>query len=260
MAEPLRVPAPAPRAGGILPLRLEGVTYSAQGQALLGPLTFALQAGARTIVLGPNGAGKSLALRLCHGLLEPSAGRVRWLGPAGAQARERQAMVFQRPVLLRRSALANVTYALGVRGVGRHARRARALEALEQTGLAALARRPARVLSAGEQQRLALARAWALRPEVLFLDEPTASLDPHMADKTRRMLEQIQAERGTTVLITSHNMAEMEQLCDRILFIEKGRRLMEGTPREILTRYGRATLEEVFLDVARGGAPVEERA
>src|SRR5690606_6800104 len=119
--------------------------------------------------------GKSVLLRLCHGLLQPTGGEIRWSAP---QPRARQAMVFQRPVMLRRSTHANIVYALKRASVPRGEREQRARDALKMVGLANLAERPARVLSGGEQQRVALARAWALRPEVLFLDEPTASLDP----------------------------------------------------------------------------------
>jgi tungstate transport system ATP-binding protein len=167
----------------ILPLSLSGVSYEAQGQRLIDGLSIVFAAGPRSIVLGPNGAGKSLLLRLCHGLLRPTSGRVAWAGAGdrakdGAEVARHQAMAFQRPVLLRRSALANVTYPLALRGVPRKRRKERALAALERAGLADLAQRPARVLSGGEQQRLALARAWVLEPQVLFLDEPTANLDP----------------------------------------------------------------------------------
>ncbi len=161
----------------ILPLSLEAASYDVAGARLVHDLTFELSAGPRTVILGPNGAGKSTTLRLCHGLLRPTAGDVRWLGPAAAEAPRRQAMVFHAPVMLRRSAAANVAYALAVRGIGRGRRRELVDQALSYAGLEALAKRPARALSAGEQQRLALARAWALKPDVLFLDEPTASLD-----------------------------------------------------------------------------------
>jgi tungstate transport system ATP-binding protein len=153
----------------ILPLRLEGVRFVARGKTLLDDVTLELDAGPRTIILGPNGAGKSLLLRICHGLLAPTAGAVRWRSTGADEIRRAQAMVFQRPVMLRRSARANVTYALALRGVGRGERRIRAERALARFGLVPLADRPARVLSGGEQQRLALARAWALAPEVLSL-------------------------------------------------------------------------------------------
>src|SRR6185295_3612826 len=146
----------------ILPLRLEQLSY----RGILGPLSLELEAGPSTIILGANGAGKSVLMRLMHGLLTPTEGRI---SRRSENPRRHQAMVFQRPVMLRRSALANVAYALKLAGVADANRRAMA--ALEEVGLAHLAHRSARVLSGGEQQRLALARAWALHPEVLFLDE-----------------------------------------------------------------------------------------
>ena len=159
----------------ILPLKLEDVFFVAGGRVIIERISAEIGAGPSTIILGANGAGKSVLMRLMHGLLAPASGKIAW---SGAETARLQAMVFQRPVLLRRSALANVTYALKLARVPRAERERLALEALESVGLAAFARRPARVLSGGEQQRLALARAWALHPEVLFLDEPTASLDP----------------------------------------------------------------------------------
>ncbi len=172
---------------------MQGVSFTHRGQSLLGPLDLRLTGCRRTLVMGPNGAGKSLLLRLAHGLLAPSAGRVAWQG-----APPRQAMVFQRPVLLKRSALANLTYALAVNGTPRRWRRPLAREALERFGLAALEKRPARVLSGGEQQRLALARAWLLEPEVLFLDEPTSALDPAAIMAVEDAVREFHA-RGTRV-------------------------------------------------------------
>ncbi|MEJ0044948.1 MAG: ATP-binding cassette domain-containing protein [Rhodospirillales bacterium] len=140
-------------------LRVDNLGYASNGQTLIEHVTFELAAGPRTIVLGANGAGKSMLLRLLHGLLQPVSGSVTWIAPGREST---QAMVFQRPVLLRRSALANIHYALKLSRVAPGLRAARAQEALRQSGLAEVAHRPARVLSGGEQQRLALARAWAL--------------------------------------------------------------------------------------------------
>ncbi len=141
----------------ILPLAANGLTFEAGRRRLIDRVSFTLEAGTRTVILGPNGAGKSLLLRLCHGLLRPTAGTLGWR--AGApEPRARQAMVFQQPVMLRRSAAANVAYALALNGVPLSERAARVAQALERVGLAGVARRPARALSAGEQQRLALTR------------------------------------------------------------------------------------------------------
>jgi tungstate transport system ATP-binding protein len=211
----------------ILPLRLERVTYAVGPTRIIDDVTCDFQAASRSVILGPNGAGKSVLLRLCHGLLQPTAGSIRWGGAHGGDPRARQAMVFQRPVMLRRSALANVAYGLKVAGLDRSSRIARARDMLDRVGLAPLADRPARVLSGGEQQRLALARAWALRPEVLFLDEPTASLDPAAARAVEEIITAIHAG-GTKIIMTTHNLGQAHRLADEILFLDRGRLIERG--------------------------------
>jgi tungstate transport system ATP-binding protein len=179
------------------------------------------------VILGPNGAGKSVLMRICHGLLAPTAGSVQWLGVNGSK---RQAMVFQRPVMLRRSALGNVVYGLELAGVRRKERALRAYDVLEAVGLEQRAHQPARRLSGGEQQKLALARAWALGPEVLFLDEPTANLDPAATRELETIVGQIRAS-GTKIVMTTHNLGQARRLGDEILFIDRGR-LVERAPVE----------------------------
>jgi tungstate transport system ATP-binding protein len=183
-------------------------------------------AGPRTVILGPNGAGKSVLMRLCHGLLVPTSGSIVWRG--AVNGRTRQAMVFQRPVMLRRSALANIAYGLKLAGISPRERALRARDVLEAVGLADIASRPARVLSGGEQQRVALARAWALGPEVLFLDEPTANLDPGATRDIETLIGQIRAG-GTKIVMTTHNLGQAKRLGDEILFLNQGR-LVERTP------------------------------
>lgn len=158
-----------------------------------------------------------MLLRLLHGLLAPGAGRVTWALPA-EDARRRQAMVFQRPVMLRRSALANAEYPLRLAGMDP----ARAMAALERVGLGALAGRPARRLSGGEQQRLALARAWAMGPEVLFLDEPTASLDPAATRQVEAIIAAI-AGQGTKVVMTTHDLGQARRLAAEMVLLVGGR-------------------------------------
>ena len=204
----------------ILPLALEEVSFL----HIIRPLSLVLEAGPSTIVLGANGAGKSVLLRLMHGLLSPSSGKVRWHG----DPRRKQAMVFQRPVMLRRSALANVTYALEAAGVADAD--AMALAALQEVGLKHLAQRPARVLSGGEQQRLALARAWALHPEVLFLDEPTANLDPSATREIEAIIRAFDAS-GTKIVMSTHNLGQARRLGDEVLYLHQGR-LVERSPVE----------------------------
>jgi tungstate transport system ATP-binding protein len=205
-----------------LPLELRGLAWEAGGERRIDGIDLDLAAGPRTVILGPNGAGKSLLLRLCHGLLAPSAGSINWRGPAASEARTRQAMVFQRPVLLRRSAAANVDYALRVRGLRRGERRARVAAALARTGLSGRARQPARDLSIGEQQRLALARAWASEPELLFLDEPTASLDPAATHAVEAVIEAMH-QAGCKIVMTTHDLGQARRVADEILFLHRGR-------------------------------------
>ena len=211
----------------LLPLRLTDVGWAVGDKLLLSGITATLEYGSRTVILGANGAGKSVLLRLCHGLLQPTSGEVRWHTPETPGAPRRQAMVFQRPVLFRRSVLGNMTFALGLAGVPRAERRERALAALDRVGLASLAERPARVLSGGEQQRLALARAWSLQPEVLFLDEPTANLDPGATREIEAVIEAIHAA-GTKIVLVTHNLGQARRLGDEVLFLDRGR-LVERT-------------------------------
>ncbi|HZR69058.1 MAG TPA: ATP-binding cassette domain-containing protein [Burkholderiales bacterium] len=214
----------------LLPLRIDEVSFVAGGRVILDRVSATIDAGPRSVILGANGAGKSVLMRICHGLLAPTSGSARWTGAELPGSPRRQAMVFQRPVMLRRSAIDNVIYALNVAGVPADERHRRAWSALERVGLAALAARPARVLSGGEQQRLALARAWALVPEVLFLDEPTASLDPTAAREVESIIAAIHAA-GTKIIMTTHNLGQARRLGDEILFLDRGR-LLERAPVE----------------------------
>lgn len=202
------------------PLEARALTVRLGGHLALDGVDLHLDGRSRIVVLGANGAGKSVLLRTLHGLIEPDAGAVLWAGES-ARAAE-QAMVFQRPVLLRRSALANVEYALAVNGVGAPEREARAREALARVGLANLANRPARVMSGGEQQRLALARAWSLRPRAIFLDEPTASLDPSAAAEVERVMGEIHAA-GTALVFATHHLGLARRAADEVVFLHEGR-------------------------------------
>ena len=203
----------------ILPLSVEGICFAAGGKTLLNGLSFTLPKGGLTAIIGPNGAGKSLTLRLCHGLLEPSSGAMRWQGQPPKGGPRRHAMVFQRPVMLRRSASANIAHALAAQGDDRISERA--ATALSRFGLADLAARPARLMSGGEQQRLAIARAWALGPELLFLDEPTSQLDPGATRQIEAIIASLAAE-GMTILMTTHDLGQARRLSQRVLFLNKG--------------------------------------
>jgi tungstate transport system ATP-binding protein len=214
----------------VLPLALQNVSFVAGGRAIIDEVSCELAAGPRTVILGPNGAGKSVLMRLCHGLLQPTSGRIVWRGTRDQRRPRAQAMVFQRPVMLRRSALRNVIYGLSLAGLSRQERERRARRVLDAVGLADAAGNPARVLSGGEQQKLALARAWALEPEVLFLDEPTANLDPGATRDVERIVDEIHAS-GTKIVMTTHNLGQARRLADEILFMSAGR-LADHAPAE----------------------------
>jgi tungstate transport system ATP-binding protein len=187
-----------------------------------------IPSGTLTVVMGPNGAGKSLLLRLFHGLLKPTCGEVLWGGRSlDDDLRKRQAMVFQRPVLLRRSVAANIRFVLTLRGMPTSER---IMEILQEVGLVDQAEQPARLLSGGEQQRLSLARALALRPQILFLDEPTASLDPASTASIEAIVATAH-EQGTKVIFVTHDLGQARRLADDVVFLNRGR-LAEHTPAE----------------------------
>ena len=200
---------------GLLPLEVRNLTLEVAGRRLIDRVDLTLHGRGFTTIMGPNGAGKSMLLRLMHGLVPPTKGMILWAGtPMSASIRRRQAMVFQRPVLFRRTAIGNITHALWLRGVTYDERRSRALEALSRAG-------PARVLSGGEQQRLCLARALSLDPDVLFLDEPTASLDPASTLAIERLLVDTK-RRGTKVIMVTHDVGQARRLADDVIFLDRG--------------------------------------
>jgi tungstate transport system ATP-binding protein len=203
-----------------LPVAFDNVSLRAGAVEVVRDLSFSFAGGAPTALLGPNGSGKSTLLRLAMGLAAPTSGRITW-GGRGAPG-ERLAMMFQRPVMLRRSAAANVAYALPARDD------ARVADLLKQVGLAELADRPARKLSGGEQQRLALARALARDPEILFLDEPTASLDP-AATKSVEDIVRAVAASGVKIVMATHDIGQARRLAGDIVFLARGR-LVESAP------------------------------
>ncbi len=226
-----------------LPLTLDKVSFVASGTALLSDLSLTIAPMRRLIVMGANGAGKSVLLRLCHGLLDPSSGRRIW---ANGEARaQQQAMVFQRPVLLRRSVAANLDYPLAVAGLSRAARRARVEQTLARFGLERISDQPARQLSGGQQQRLALARAWSVSPQILFLDEPTAALDPYATRVIEEMILQF-AEEGITIMMSTHDLGQARRLAQDVAFLHRGQLLEHRPAAEFLeapqTREARAFL------------------
>ena len=227
-----------------LPLVFDDVTLRVGGTTLLRDIDLEIAPGAPTLLVGPNGAGKSTLLRLAMGLVAPTQGRITW-GGSSDPAPRRRAMLFQRPVMLRRSAAANVVYALKHAGCAREARVDRAQELLRQVGLAPLAERPARKLSGGEQQRLALARALARDPELLLLDEPTANLDP----AATRAVEEIvlnAAASGVKILMASHDLGQVRRLAGEVCFLAAGR-LRERAAAEAFFNHPQSPLAQAFL-------------
>ncbi len=185
-------------------------------------VSMCIEPGEHVALVGANGCGKSTLLRLLHGLVEPTAGQ------RMVDAAVRQAMLFQRPYLMRLTVQANIALSLWLQGTPWRQANAVALVALDRVGLTPLARRNACQLSGGQQQRVALARAWALRPQVLLLDEPTASLDPHAKREVETLIETFTgAASGLTVVFASHNLGQVKRLASRVIYLEQGRVLAD---------------------------------
>jgi len=212
----------------LLPLAVRDLSFAIGGKLLLDGVSFRLDDGGRTVILGPNGAGKSVLMRLCHGLLRPTTGSIAWAGDPPGQAARRQAMVFQRPVVLRRTVAANVEHSLAVKRVPTHRRPALVAAALDRAGLAHKAGQAARTLSGGEQQRLVIARAAALEPDVLLLDEPCANLDPEAVRGIEDLIRSV-GNAGTKIIMTTHDIAQARRLADDVLFLHRGS-LLEHAP------------------------------
>jgi ABC-2 type transport system ATP-binding protein len=226
-------------------------------------ISFTLAPGSMTALLGGNGAGKTTTISMIMGLVTPTSGTVSVLGVNMARHRYRalHRMNFESPYVempMRLTIRQNLTVFGMLYGV--EDLRGRIAELARDLDLADLLDRPTGKLSSGQKTRVSLAKSLLNRPEVLLLDEPTASLDPDTADWVRGHLERYRAERGATVLLASHNMNEVERLCDRVIIMKLGRIEDDDTPERLLARYGRDTLEEVFLDVARGRHNVQEAA
>ncbi len=203
----------------LLPLEARSLVYEIAGKRLIDEIDLEISGGPISVIMGPNGAGKSILLRLLHGLSAPTYGSVLWGGrPPDEEVRRRQAMVFQSPVLLHRSVAANVDFVLRLRKIGTRQRR---LELLKKVGLARQANQDARQLSGGEQQRLALARALASNPEVLFLDEPTASLDPASTAAIEAIVRAAHQD-GTKIIFVTHDIGQAARLADEVIFLHHG--------------------------------------
>lgn len=224
--DPTRQPS-----ASLLPLAACQITLSVDGRRLISDVSFTIDAPRITVILGANGAGKSLLLRIMHGLVQPTSGRILWnTHPADEATRHRQAMLFQKPVLLRRTVAANVDYALSLRGKQDSARRN---QLLDDAGLLHHSRHPARRLSGGEQQRLALARALATDPDILFLDEPTSNLDPASTARFEGTILSMKRnnQRQTSLVFVTHDINQARRLADHVLFLHHGR-LVEDSPAD----------------------------
>jgi ABC-2 type transport system ATP-binding protein len=219
-------------------------------------VSFSAQRGEILGLLGPNGAGKTTTIQLLLGLTSPTSGRVRIFG---LELASRRREILQRVNFS--SAYISLPYNLSVREnlevfgrlYGVRDRRRRIVQLLDLFEIPEVASTVTGKLSSGQVTRVNLCKAFLNDPEILFLDEPTASLDPDIAEKVRSALKRVQRERGVTIVYTSHNMREIELVCDRVIFLSRGRVVAEGTPREILERADAESLEKVFITIARGG-------
>lgn len=235
-------------------IRVQNLTKRYGAVTAVNGISFDVPAGHTVALLGGNGAGKTTTISMLLGLLLPTSGQVQVLGHDMLHDRHRvlPRMNFSSPYVdlpHRLTVEENLTvygHLYGLTGVRRRLHRL-----AEELDFASLLNRPAGALSAGQKTRVALAKALLNEPEVLLLDEPTASLDPDTADWIRTYLERFRARTGATILLASHNMAEVERMCHGVLMMKGGRIVDQGAPADLLFRYGRANLDEVFLDIAR---------
>ncbi|WP_424938994.1 ATP-binding cassette domain-containing protein [Aliiroseovarius sp. S253] len=204
----------------LFPVTLEGAMLRRAGKTLVGPVDLELQAKGVTIVIGPNGAGKTSLLRMMHGIARLGGGSIHWACPP-EEARAHQAFVFQHPIMMRRSVLGNLAYPLRLAGHKRSEANEQAAQAAEQVGLGDMLDRPAPHLSGGERQKLALARALITRPELLFLDEPCASLDGRATREIEEILTRA-AAAGTRLIMSTHDMGQARRLATEVLFLLNG--------------------------------------
>ncbi|WP_027134349.1 ABC transporter ATP-binding protein [Geminicoccus roseus] len=244
-------------------VRVDGLVKRYGQVVAVDGLSFAIPAGRTTALLGANGAGKTTTIAMLLGLLAPSAGSIEIFGLPMPRQRNRllPRMNFSSPYVdlpLRLTVRQNLKVYADLYGIPDTA--GRIAELVERLDLSAFIDRPTGRLSAGQKTRVVLAKALINQPDLLLLDEPTASLDPDTADRLRQMLADYQAERGAAVLLASHNMLEVERLAHHVVMLKAGRLVAEGSPAELLARYGRTDMEEVFLDIARGRSRRMEEA
>ena len=230
-------------AASLLPLEVDSLCYQVGQDRLVDNISITLESAGVTVIMGPNGAGKSLFLRLIHGLLEPSSGQILWHRKLlDSSTRRHQALVFQKPVLLRRSVAANIDFVLKPRG-GQY--RQQRDQVLHQAGLFGHRNQPARLLSGGEQQRLALARALATDPEVLLLDEPCASIDPATTLQIENRLQQAR-QRGLKIILVTHDVGQARRLADDVVFMHHGR-ILEYQPAAVFFESPSSAQAQAYL-------------
>lgn len=219
----------------LFPLKVENLALEVNGKKLINNLSFKLEANGITALMGPNGAGKSLTLRLLHNLIEKTSGTISWNNQANQKLiQNAQAMVFQKPVLLRRSVIENLRYNLHVKKITNKTEQANLIEeALTRAGLKGHANNPARLLSGGEQQKLAMARALMTKPSILFLDEPTASLDPNSTLVIEDLIKEAN-EQGTKIILITHDIGQAKRLAEEILFLTGGKVCEQGKTLELI--------------------------
>lgn len=219
----------------LFPLTVENLVLDVKGKKLINNLSFKCEAQGITALMGPNGAGKSLTLRLLHNLIEKNSGTIRWNNETDQkQIQNAQAMVFQKPVLLRRSVIENLRYNLNVKNIKNKAQQDKLIdEALLKAGLKNQAGNPARLLSGGEQQKLAMARALMNKPSILFLDEPTASLDPNATLVIEDLIKEADKE-GTKIILVTHDIGQAKRLAEEIIFVNQGQVSEQGPAKEMI--------------------------
>jgi ABC-2 type transport system ATP-binding protein len=244
-------------------VKVEGLVKRYGPVVAVDGLSFSIPAGRTTALLGSNGAGKTTTIAMLLGLLAPSAGRIEIFGLPMPKARNKllPRMNFSSPYVdlpLRLTVRQNLRVYADLYGIPRTGQRI--TELVERLDLGDFIDRPTGRLSAGQKTRVVLAKALINQPDLLLLDEPTASLDPDTADRLRSMLADYQAERGAAVLLASHNMNEVERLAHHVVMLKAGRLVAEGSPGELLEQFGREDMEEVFLDIARGRSRTMEEA
>ena len=228
----------------LLPIRLRKINYSPNNNPIISNINLTIRSNGITVIMGPNGSGKSVLVRLLHGLLTPNTGSIKYgLNSLDKSIRKKQAMVFQNPVLLRRSVLANMVFADSIRGnTGLN----NCKEILTLLGLEQFQSYPAHLLSAGEKQRLALARAIVLKPSILFLDEPTANLDPSSIHFIEKILKNAR-EAGVKIIFITHDINQAKRIADDIIFIQKGK-VVEHTETSVFFKTPQTSETAAYLD------------